>query len=272
MFKPSKETWLRGFCNSLCGYVTSKAKPKEQIKSYENSSIYALLIGDEGPSYRYLGFVHKDLELMEDVLKRKLNFVVSNPCLIRDNTSGRVRPLTRAILYDEYINGPPREEQDQYSCFLFYYSGHGDSSGILLSSDQLARVEYDEIVQTFRGTCINKPRIFIFDCCRSNSSCSKKEPMAIFCNRDIPRDVVVVFACVSEEDCYGDKNGSHFTRHLADKLATLYHDMSFNDIIAQASWVNDYNRPCPILVSTLTQQLYFRVCRKFFFVGQCVGT
>ena len=256
-----KGSWTKRLIEAiLCGW--SSGKVQEQIQHYDTDRCYALLTGDEGGRNRYLSCVRKDLELMESVLT-KLNFVVYNPCLDRDKRT--VRPLTREILFDEYINGLSGDEQAQYSCFLFYFSGHGNSNGILLSSgrDQDECVTYKDIVQTFNSASSDKPRIFIFDCCRDKRESPPTDHDNCCCDEGIPRHVTIVFACMSEDQCMGGSGGSFFTRELELRLGTLYTHLSFGEIIAQVSGNVD---PSPLLKSTLTKQLCFRACGKHILI------
>lgn len=222
---------------------------------YSIDKCYALLTGDDGRPN--LPFIYKDLMLMQHVLF-KLNFDVDNPCL---NQAKGTSTLTRSSL-DAYIKSLAEKKKDVYTFFLFYYSGHGNSRGILLSSGEC--VEYNVIIQKFSSLCSDKPKAFIFDCCRTSEEKEFLIPNAYRMNT-IPDHVIIVYACMSDERCFGDDNGSEFTKSLACRLylklrsGTRY-PISFFDLITE---VMGTTKPRPVLVSRLSDpHLHFRVRGK----------
>eukprot|EP00731_Ephydatia_muelleri_P023285 Em0015g868a len=224
-----------------------------QEARYNIDKCYALLTGaDSATNGRtYLGFVRKDLERMERVLK-ELQFEVSNPCLDRDGVS-------RAFLFDDCIcdKGNTRD-LSQYSCSLFYFSGHGDKERVLLSNGDSAT--YAEIVQQFNASSTERPKIFIFDCCLADLE-ESREGCSELHLRDIPPHVLVVFGCMPDELAYGDKEtGSFFTLKLDNKLRAFVEKLSFFNIIHQVTGASKDPKHVvnAFVISTFQKDLYFK--------------
>ena len=297
--------WLKKVGSSLLGYRDDQrsslddiqkdyVKPIPQgcsncIQRYKIDKTYALLTGadtkrtcDNGQNY--LEFVHKDLRRMEKVF-RDLKFDVLNPCL------GREKNVSRVFMFDECINDVNgTRDLGQYSCCLFYFSGHGDRKGVVLSNGDHAT--YLDIIQTFNGSSsTDTPIIFIFDCCRDEpegASCSRDEPEGAscspdrfctdLCDADIPPNVLVVFACLPDERTYGCKEtGSYFTRKLENKLRAFITQLSFLEIILQVTGpekilvdgkIRDYVLN-PFVICTLSKQLHFGES-KFLTLIDCI--
>ncbi len=73
-------------------------------------------------------------------------------------TSKQFDNMFNPILYSEF---------NPFSCFMFFYTGHGNSKGLLLS-DGCCR-PYVDIVRNVSKipSLVGKPKIFIFDSCRT---------------------------------------------------------------------------------------------------------
>lgn len=204
------------------------------IHRYQSGRIYALLTGNSASSTSGeppLTFVYHDLKRMQETLER-CKIEVHNPCL----ENGLF--LTRQQLFDVHIkNAKKRIVEDKFSCFMFYFTGHGDSTGISLSSNTTPRevTTYEEIIQFF-GSVPSIPKIFIFDCCRLTT-----DQTTSFTG--LPDDCFIVFACMDDCEAWGrDTIGSYFTNKLANALNAFYCQLTLPDIITQA--VNGTKRLC----------------------------
>lgn len=175
------------------------------------------------------GFVDKDLQRMERVLK-ELNFEVFSPCL------NRTDKVSREFLFDRCINDTTRDLA-QYDCSLFYYSGHGNREGVVLSTPD-ERATYAEIIRTFNGSSTDKPKVFIFDCCRDDEEATSEDGTLgqSCCCGEISLHTLVVFACMAEERTYGRREkGSDFTTKLVNKLMAFADDLSVSEIFQQVA-------------------------------------
>ena len=236
----------------------SSQETSNDIKRYKIDKCYALLTGaDINPSSRTslptLGFVHKDLQRMNNVL-RELGFDVSNPCL------GRETDVSREFLFDKCINNPSRDLAQ--SCSLFYFSGHGDKEKVLLSNGESAT--YVDIILNFNCSSADAPRIFIFDCCCDAPSEGVTPELSLLDN--IQPHVLVVFACMPDDITYGNKkNGSYFTHKLENRLRAFVNELSFVEIILQVTGTEVIKEGTrqreyelnPFVVCSLRQQLHF---------------
>lgn len=140
----------------------------------------------------------------------------------------------------------------QYSCFMFYYSGHGTSEGLLLSDGSCK--PYDEIVMGISKifSLIDRPKIFIFDCCRVYEE-KEKNPeekcMYVAFNKAIektynrvkeereeypPRHTVISFSACEGMSGYANQD-SFYTRSLSTKLKQFGKKLSFSEILVLAN-------------------------------------
>ena len=204
---------------------------------------YALLLGcDRTPDDPQFLLIRQDLVLMEETLSDG-GWVVSNPCL----NAGSLN-LTAC---NDYLNSLKDDRSlmlDKYSCFMFYYSGHGISEGLLLSDGRC--IPYEEIVTRISSipALVNKPKIFIFDSCRTAID-RKKESQGIWnylpFNKSIdlrhneqkmrdyppPHTVISFSACEGMASFLDDDSGSFYTRDLSNKLKQYGKLLSFGEIL-----------------------------------------
>ena len=195
---------------------------------------YALLLGSSRYSTREgrLKCVETDLAVVQAVL-RDGGWQVDSPYGCNAEKQGceeKIRELGQANL-------------EQYSCFLFYFSGHGSHEGMLFQPDG-GVIPYKHVVDSvlaledLRG----KPKILIFDCCRTDcgsTDCSSSENKAVkslgehFAAKY--HDTIVCFACTANTTsmALGD-DGSIFTRNFASKLDQFGKVMSFVELLTQA--------------------------------------
>ena len=222
------------------------------IHRYRSGRIYALLTGSSAGSTSgesHLKFVSTDLERMQETLER-CKIEVRNPCL-ENGSLILTSALTRQLLFDVHIeSAKKRIVEDKFSCFMFYFTGHGDSTGVTLSSTTRTTevATYEEIVQSF-GSVGSIPKIFIFDCCRLTT-----DQTTSFSDAALPDDSIIVFACMNNTEAWGrDTIGSYFTHKLANALNAFYRQLTLPDIITQA--VNGTKRLCEIFnVGALSMQ------------------
>ena len=195
---------------------------------------YALLLGSSRYSTRegQLKCVETDLAVVQAVL-RDSGWQVDSPYGCNAEKQGceeKIRELGQANL-------------EKYSCFLFYFSGHGSHEGMLFQPDG-GVIPYKHVVDSvlaledLRG----KPKILIFDCCRTDcgsTDCSSSENKAVkslgehFAAKY--HDTIVCFACTANTTsmALGD-DGSIFTRNFASKLDQFGKVMSFVELLTQA--------------------------------------
>ena len=76
--------------------------------------------------------------------------------------------LNRDMLLLHVLDRLSLVKLEPFSVFLLYYSGHGNHEGVILDDGSI--ISYSEIVQHVASIDVlkNKPKIFIFDCCRVN--------------------------------------------------------------------------------------------------------
>lgn len=204
---------------------------------------YAVLLGcDRTPDDRRPLCVEQDLKLMEETLHGG-GWTVNNPCLENPN------PLTLASC-NQFLKSleDPSLNLGQYSCFMFYYSGHGISKGLLLS-DGLCK-PYGDIVTSLSSIYAlrNKPKIFIYDSCRFENDL-KKENQGIWGyipfyksidkthlqakknDYPPPHTVISFSACEGMPSFSDDDSGSFYTRDLCNKLKQLGELLSFCEVL-----------------------------------------
>ncbi len=194
---------------------------------------YAVLLGNdrEYPADPDLLPVMKDLGLMNDVLHScgwKVSPIAGHP----DMTLKQFDAMFNPILFSDF---------DQYSCFMFYYTGHGNSKGLLLS-DGCCK-PYVDIVRrvSLIDSLVGKPKIFIFDSCRSEKEKShhwnffkgitKAHAENVSVNYP-PSDTLICYS--ANEGMKGfshDDNGSFYTMNLATKLRQFWNTLTFTEIV-----------------------------------------
>ncbi len=194
---------------------------------------YAILLGNdrEYPADPELLPVKKDLGLMNDVLHScgwKVSPIAGHPGMTLKQFDAMFNP----ILSSDF---------DQYSCFMFYYTGHGNSKGLLLS-DGCCK-SYVDIVQRVSSiySLVGKPKIFIFDSCRSGKEKShhwnffKGITKAHTKNKSAnypPSDTLICYSANEGMQGYShDNDGSCYTFHLAAKLRQFWNTLTFTEIV-----------------------------------------
>ena len=171
----------------------------------------------------------------------------------------------------------------EYSVFLLYYTGHGIAQGVVLNDGGM--VSYSQIVTTVSDIpCLKeKPKIFIFDSCRSISVTSqgglvtRKNQF----RRDIedafdmdrrnfgsmpyppPHTLLCFSAAEGTSSLMDTVEGSFYTLALSHAFKQFGHYLSFPEIITQVnggtkeiveSLKEEYDQH-PIFMSTLEKQL-----------------
>ena len=170
-----------------------------RIGSYELSGggcAFLIGNGDYGNTNATLPKVTHDIKLMKNSLKA-LNFEVKSQ-----------KDINRNDIMKNIVCDIIEEDLSQYSSFVFYFSGHG-SNGNIYGSDSKKVNILEHIVtpiglkRHFEG----KPKIFLFDCCRTNKSDIKSD-------FTIPPDVYVAYAT----SMHGVSFDGGWTKHLAAGL------------------------------------------------------
>ena len=232
----------------------------------EHPAGFALLLGNDRltPDPKHLRLpVRKDLELMNDVLK-EYEWHVSNP-FAHD-------PYMKKGDLDSFLQTLVGN-LDAYSCFMFYYSGHGTAKGLLLSDGTCE--SYTDIVsrvskmESLRG----KPKIFIFDSCRiaSNSSHPKNLFKEISKHHNEyqsqtknypPPDTLICFSANEGMVSFShDDYGSFYTAQLARRLRHFGERLTLTEIITltnngvtrRAEEIKEQQQP--VIYSTLNKLL-----------------
>ena len=188
---------------------------------------YALLLG----SSRYnveeqpLDCVEKDLKEMGAVL-REGGWAVHAPHGSATTISG----------YQQELEKLKTSNLENYSCFMFYFSGHGSQEGIRLQPDghcvPFMAVVNDVVKLT---GLLGKPKIIIFDCCRTDRCVEGFNPLDCKDFATNYCDTIVCYACSSNNVSIAlGKHGSIFTQIFAKKLQYLGRRMSFVELLNQA--------------------------------------
>lgn len=190
---------------------------------------YALLLGSsryntsDGP----LKCVETDLEVMKNVLKDS-GWTVESPYGCNTEREGcrkKIKELGQANLAC-------------YSCFMFYFSGHGSKEGMLFQPDGGVlpfKEAIDSVValESLQG----KPKILIFDCCRTDCGSTEGNPLKSLGEDFASRynDTIICFACTANTAAMALGNaGSIFTQNFAKKLEEFGKEMSFVELLTQA--------------------------------------
>lgn len=216
---------------------------------------FALLLGCESASGKsksdqrtLMTCVRKDLLMMREALESH-KWKVWCPCL--DDKSGKVS-LSGEQLEDIIRDLRNNATLSQYSCFLFYYTGHGTPSGILLDGEET--VAYSDLVSTIYSITFlkDKPKIVLFDTCRQflTQEPQALEPQALPANfeckgkfgeeireqckiAELPDMDVCFSACEGKLAVAIPYAGSIFTIQLANALREFSDKMSFSEIMTQ---------------------------------------
>ena len=189
---------------------------------------YALLLGSSSynASEEPLKCVQRDLWVMREVL-RESGWEVDSPLdcsTTRESYENRLGQLKQMNL-------------EKYSCFLFYYSGHGSHKGMLFPPNR-AVVTYKEVIDDVFALehLQGKPKILVFDCCRTDHQ-SGEEPLGSLRQHfaSTYHDMIVCFACAANAASMAlGPAGSIFTQNFAKKLQEFGREMTFEDLLTQA--------------------------------------
>lgn len=203
---------------------------------------YALLLGSSqyDAAREPLLCVKTDLDSMEEVLSSKgwkveVPYGYGSFTINSENYEEAVRKL--------------REKQDlsKYSCFMFYFSGHGTPEGLLLQGNVL--VPFKTVIDTVQDiqALLGKPKILIFDCCRGREGCegvggggwqTSGNPNVLKLGEnfaDTHHDMIVCFACShNTESLSAVSHGSLFTQHFVVAMRQFSEHISFVEVLDQA--------------------------------------
>lgn len=151
----------------------------------------------------------KDVNIMEQTLRR-LNFVVAVKVMDSSLEKRQVKEIIAQI---------SDLDLTEHSSFLFYYSGHGDESGLVLPDGHM--IEYKNVISSVCEceSLQGKPKIFLFDCSRTSLPVGSFHVESIS-KETTPPDCLVVFATQHHGRAFGDPDrGSFFTTNLAECLS-----------------------------------------------------
>lgn len=226
-------------------------------------------------------FAKIDLELMERTLDRS-DWGIYTPCSLYDDI------MFDHSVFETTIDHLSRNEGlGNYSCFLFYYTGHGVDREIVAGNGE--RIPYWDVVHRLSelpALCdTNKPKIFIFDTCRGiekvdpnfeikdGSRCMQvlywyDESKQGYDESKIADTIVCFAACLGGESIAleanrsGYRSGSIYTMQLAHAIQRHRATLSFSQIVTIAQrgtvLVSRALDRChqPEYRSSLTQLLY----------------
>ena len=151
----------------------------------------------------------KDVDIMEQTLRR-LDFAVAVKVMDSSLEKRQVKEMIAQI---------SDLDLTEHSSFLFYYSGHGDESGLVLPDGHM--IEYGDVISSACEckSLQGKPKIFLFDCSRTSLPVSSLR-VASLSKEMTPPDCLVVFATQHHGRAFGDpERGSFFTTNLAECLS-----------------------------------------------------
>ena len=225
---------------------------------------YALLLGSShynvaDVAHQPLKCVEKDLRVMEEML-REGGWEVSVPYGCNTEV-GNYRDEMRKL---------GGRDMKSYSCFMFYFSGHGSPEGMLLQPNGDV-VRFEEVINSVRRLedLQGRPKILIFDCCRGGGDdCAVGSRFMSLGEQFASKyhDMVVCFACTNNATSVaGHENGSVFTQNFARKMRQLGRELSFVDLLSQVTGETYYvvrqrydMDQHPVSYSGLTAQLLLK--------------
>lgn len=194
-------------------------------------------------------FAKIDLELMERTLDSSSDWDIYTPC----SSYGRNDITFDHSIFETTIDHLSRNEGlGNYSCFLFYYTGHGVDREIVAGNGE--RIPYWDIVHRLSklpALCdTNKPKIFIFDTCRGIEKVdpnfeikdgSRCMQVLYWYDESKIADTIVCFAaCLGGESIAlkgnrsGYRSGSIYTMQLAHAIQRHRATLSFSQIVTLA--------------------------------------
>ena len=212
---------------------------------------YAVLLGSDRTPYEApVKCVRKDLELMEKTL-RHCEWEVSSPC-IKNGRPGIT--LTQDLYYDVLKSLRENPSLCDFSCFLFYYTGHGVSNAIVLHDG--SDITYGDIVTNISNlpALEGKPKIFIFDSCRTTLDADHFEYLLedksggfhVDIRRRYeqekekhpgypPPDTIICFSANDGGEAYGTGKGSFYTLAFSSTIRRFRRRLSFSEIMTQTN-------------------------------------
>ncbi len=241
---------------------------------------YAVLTGNcQAPGKDVSVFAHRDINLMGKVLHGcgwdvvfPNSYKGSSEVTFNRNTFDRTVDSLRA-----------NDRLKDYSCFLFYYTGHGDLKDIVSGNND--HISYWDIIHDVSTLPAlqesHKPKIFIFDTCRDSDSDPNVEVKDGSFNSHLLRDsslqsadTIVCFSASIGGEAVALGCGSIYTMQLAHAIKWHAGKLSFSQIVTVAhggtvhvsralksSQAADYCHQ-PEFRSTLTRLLYLTCAGK----------
>lgn len=210
------------------------SKMKRYYLSDPSKICYAVLLGDNhSPDGKTkLKSVRNDLILMEETF---------NECGVYAMRAFKELTFDRSeyeALCEQLVG--MESKLAGYSCYLFYYSGHGNHEGILVGQNEVIRYSdiVDRVGMLMKGS--KKPRIFIFDCCREKccnlviEGSDLKERISHKPQEYLP-DTLVCFSTLDYSTALGTQKGSAFTIEFCEALKRFRQYLPLPEIITQAS-------------------------------------
>ena len=188
------------------------SKTREQIRNNRTQSVRnqqhgaAVVIANQYCGFkRDIASPQHDLNLMVGALSR-LDFDIVHKSMDRSDSKWKVVEMIKDISLLKL---------EDHLCFLFYYSGHADVTGILAPDGHV--ISYANIIQRAEEceSLAEKPKIFIFDCSRTalNKEVVGKEKELD--NSSLPSNCLVVFSTSCGGHAFADRtSGSFFTQDL----------------------------------------------------------
>ena len=273
--------------NDILIYDKNLVSQEKNIVCYEVTKPigYAVLVGSDRSRHHdtYSKAIRGDLKLMSTVMKG-LDWTVFSPC---HNESSEDITLTWNQ-WEKVLKNLESKSSDfkQYSCFLFYYSGHGISDSVVLSDGEC--LPYEEIICEISKipSLQYKPKIFIFDCCREDVDFEKYEVSEIrdkSSNKDgnfekhirkvyeegdhsdgyPPADTMICFsASEGSKSWMEQESGSIFTLQFAHALLQFSYRLSLCELLTQVigGTVQIARRAlnrlqCPVFITTMARML-----------------
>ena len=234
----------------ITNFLESKFRSLEKYEVKEPLG-YGLLMGCKGPdsenSSSLSPAVYRDVSNMEEALKKSGSW-----------TTQPIRSELKRNILQNVLDRLRTKDFGDFSVFLLFYSGHGNCNGVVL--DDSCTFFYSKIVECVASidSLKNKPKIFIFDCCRGyqDQQCTDQHQNSLNClpfyqelqqrhcsanSKGYPPPHTLI--CYSATDnCYSQlhsEQGSFYTIALSHALKQFGKHFSLIEIITQ---VNGYTR------------------------------
>lgn len=191
--------------------------------------------------------VQFDMKLMKNALKG-LRFNVQS-----------FSDLDRMSMLENIIVNIVEADFSDSSCVLFYFSGHG-SNGNICGTDWGKLNILEQIITPIglKNTLRGKPKLFLFDCCRTN------DPDTVRPSFSLPPDVYVAYATSPYDTAYDGAWSQHLALGLLE--GCFYHAdrwiTSIHNVLTFAR-VKTFKRDRQLSVSgedTLLKLFFFKDC------------